>query len=1685
MSFFSDFQRRKKQQEQPKKAPDHHSSSGIPSHTAPNLTGPRRIYSKNYTPEPPKNYAPAAPYQPSYTPSYHQNYSDTQQSKNTFHYYNKDDMNRQIYGEAPKYSTKTQKAEFYRQSREVTKRSYFKKNGLDWNDQSAHVRVDRMLDTGYTKQNANYEYAKAKMSDLEKANSTGFSQTFFQEGKDAQKFYSDTYAPKKEALAKQQKADEAKRAQAFNNGKFDNKTLKGIQERAGKSSMDKQIATETAKHLREAGRVDDAKKIEHALGIKGNWLEDKLNLDPSQKGYQQAFDLLGRFGNATGGNFLEQMSTLDKLNRKNTKENGGQLDKTTQLKDIASVIGEMAKQAPKALAGTAEKGYGDNVVKKTALAAQGIQEKDLTKAQKIALGTLDFGAEVLGDPSVYMTGGLNALSKAGKLKALAEGATQAEKLAGRSQQIGAKTASTIMDPIAPLLGLGAKGVTKGVQGVNALIGDTKLGNSTKNVRDRVLEGNYAGGTEQVVDGKLARTKDGVLNDILANARYDKNHVMMNFQETYNRVLDLFKTDGMTAKQQKEIGDKYGSAIESFLIQTPNTYNTTSKMKMPNGVEVPVHETKVAGYEGHNSEKVIDQHQVLSDTLDSLTAQRNQIDEASQGIYEQIKAYRGVQLPNGMREQQQVYRDLLQHVNDQIKTVQGHMSSLDPVAHQAELQASDELASALVHDAGTAEQGLKDIKAQYPNFPKRPVPTHSQVIHPMLNPNIYDSTVIQNKIKELTAQAKKLYVAKDVEGFNAIKEEVKRWKDLSEKATTPIFKNIPADKNANVPEDLTAQFNSLKADAMKNETATQQIERKLEKINSIKDLAERNQKIMGVYRKVDIKDLKTDKQKTMKATQMWHDSNKEMVGKLKDLGINMEMIDGYMFHMLTKEGQAVIEKSKKLQDLYGIDLKDVNKVKEGFLKGRKNKGSVQDINSSAGLAMFNNNAFLNNAKTIENIGHLVYSHKVAKEVFDHPNLTSKTPIEGTVPIDIRDYNYLTKGSEPIRKLLASEGVSTETELFRKYQVKSMREMPDEMFTRYVPKNLQRGLKVNATPQEFKSTFRKFIEDSSYTAPYRLLTNQFKKMATATSGTVIRNFLGGMFQNYAYGLTDAKYTTDAMKDVMGILKNKKSLWNGEIKHHSDLPIRFQKMLEHGAGETNINSYSDRSRLKLNQGDNKQLEKITNRVTDKISKPFHAWNSLGDYTNRYALFNSEVDKLVKKGTAEEDAYKQAAQTVRETHFSNDKLSEWEKGVANFVPFYEWNRHILPFLFQTAEKNPHAFTNTLKLQDKSLQSAGVDNENDQRKTDQGAGIGFGLPMLDAQTNLSLPLDLNNNPLVKLARQAIAGRKDGQMDSYANPLAEALVQNIIKGKNVYGYAIGDTNGMTEPYVNDYGQVKERASTALSTTLDERVKTALQTTIPQMSRWAAGKSESTHEAVKRVLGFNFVKNQLPDAKRLENRVKSQESKNREAQAVMKEILGVSVSNFQMKKDQEAQLTREMGKILNDYNVQDTPQYAHLEKRVNDAKPQLLTGKPWAGTNPNSPYARFYNAISNAYGGDVAKYAHDKKMFKEYEGMKAEQKQAWDKYQQGKTYLEYFMGEIDNGKNPKDWGGYIETRQKGSADLKKQFKVADTKDLPKQFKDDKFLNEFDRYFIKKEGKKPYYSDFNNRFYKHVKYKQFKK
>lgn len=550
------------------------------------------------------------------------------------------------------------------------------------------------------------------------------------------------------------------------------------------------------------------------------------------------------------------------------------------------------------------------------------------------------------------------------------------------------------------------------------------------------------------------------------------------------------------------------------------------------------------------------------------------------------------------------------------------------------------------------------------------------------------------------------------------------------------------QNFQMPEGMQLNAHEIQSQEQINRLRSQiaDTERELTHAQSQIAKADDYERTLSEMRQIphsELKNLPPD-QKAGKIMQLFTDANKPLLDYLDSVGLSQKEIMGYMPHVMTKEFVDKIERSIP------------RAVNEKSVNGRsKYVGSVSEINAREGEQVFNSNYYVAMRDKMNDLIRYASSKKMADHVFKNPEIA--------VP-----YREFEKAGKEIPK--HAEIINTKDFVLNtKAEPSQATSRTDSLYV--VPKEVANIMRrFTKEPQELNKAV-KFLTDNKFLRGYDFAMKQWKKSALASFATSAREGIGSAFMNYLVGMPMHKVMTGGAAATKVLFKP-----TGQMKSYAEMTDAAKAFVDNGLGKSSLAHLTKDEKFYDPLVGAKGIVGKFDKATDIATTPFFKGSEVMNMTNQFAYFEYKAKQLAKESPnlPMEKIYQDAAMEVKKIHFDYNDLSKLErKTMGRIIPFYEYNRMVLPALLKGIVQRPDRLTKTAHTLDASLRDLAGVEAPEQMKPHQskiGAVIGVGPNRV---ANINLPLDGN----------AVT---DTITEGYQHPLKTAIVDNLIQGQNAF-----------------------------------------------------------------------------------------------------------------------------------------------------------------------------------------------------------------------------------------------------------------------------------------------------------------
>ncbi len=446
----------------------------------------------------------------------------------------------------------------------------------------------------------------------------------------------------------------------------------------------------------------------------------------------------------------------------------------------------------------------------------------------------------------------------------------------------------------------------------------------------------------------------------------------------------------------------------------------------------------------------------------------------------------------------------------------------------------------------------------------------------------------------------------------------------------------------------------------------------------------------------------------------------------------------------------------------------------------------------------------------------------------------------------------------------------------------------------------------------------------------LTNLFKSWAIASPGFVMRNGMGGMFNNYLIGVDAGRYWEFIKADRAFTTALKRT---GDVEQAlAAVPKRFNRQyrLLHSSG---VLAETDRAsdavfglNKSLGQGDS--------------TRDAFGWLGNNFATRGVYDVNSRMERVLRgaagmDAAAKTDSLDGIYESVFKAHFDYSDLNRFEVNVMKRVsPFYTWTRKNLPLQMEMLFRNPKAY-NRYNIFKANIES--VTPEEDLVPTWMKDRLNIRLPFSNKDGQMYVLPDL---PFTSLNMFTNVDELAGQI----NPVIKTPVEMLMDRKMYFG--------KSAPFKEGYVQMP-----------DILTKTGIAQVMGLTGLAEKDKSgnfmtrDKTLYAVEQFLPFfGRMRRLLPSEKKYDERA---------ATTWINFLFGTGLRTNTMT-DKSSELyfrQRSVDQIAKDLNSLGYGGYTYWNKRVetsrkpgeNDKRPYLTLNQPKGGLGFNSPYTNVRSA----------------------------------------------------------------------------------------------------------------------------------
>jgi hypothetical protein len=440
----------------------------------------------------------------------------------------------------------------------------------------------------------------------------------------------------------------------------------------------------------------------------------------------------------------------------------------------------------------------------------------------------------------------------------------------------------------------------------------------------------------------------------------------------------------------------------------------------------------------------------------------------------------------------------------------------------------------------------------------------------------------------------------------------------------------------------------------------------------------------------------------------------------------------------------------------------------------------------------------------------------------------------------------------------------------------------------------------------------------------LTNLFKSWAIASPGFVMRNGIGGMFNNYLIGVDAGRYREFLKAD---------RAFNSALKRTGDIdkalaavPARLNKQYRmlHASG---VLAETDRATdavfgltRSMGQGDQ--------------TRDAFGWLGNNRVTRGVYTANSRMERLLRgaagmDAAAKTDSLDGIYEAVFKAHFDYADLNRFEVNwMKRISPFYTWTRKNLPLQMEMLFRNPKAY-NRYTIFKNNIES--VTPEEDLVPTWMKDRLNIRLPFTNKDGQMYILPDL---PFTSLNMFTNADEIAGQI----NPVIKTPVEMLMNRKMYFGKSV--------PFKEGYVQMPD----ILTKTGIARVM-GLTGLAEKDENGNFMTRDKTLYAVEQFLPFfGRMRRLLPSEKKYDERA---------ATTWINFLFGAGLrTNTMTDRTSEVYFRqRSVDQIAKDLNSLGYGGYTYWDKRVetsrkpgpNDKRPYLTLNQPKGGLGFDSPY----------------------------------------------------------------------------------------------------------------------------------------
>lgn len=439
-----------------------------------------------------------------------------------------------------------------------------------------------------------------------------------------------------------------------------------------------------------------------------------------------------------------------------------------------------------------------------------------------------------------------------------------------------------------------------------------------------------------------------------------------------------------------------------------------------------------------------------------------------------------------------------------------------------------------------------------------------------------------------------------------------------------------------------------------------------------------------------------------------------------------------------------------------------------------------------------------------------------------------------------------------------------------------------------------------------------------------TNLFKSWAIASPGFVMRNGIGGMFNNYLIGVDAGRYWEFLKAD---------RAFTSTLKRTGDVEQALAAVPGH------LNS---QYRLLHSSGVLAETDRISDaafglsRSLGQGTETRDAFGWLGNNPVTRGVYdaNSRMERVLRGAAGMDAAAKTGSldgiyESVFKAHFDYADLNRFEVNWMKRVsPFYTWTRKNLPLQMEMLFKNPKAY-NRYNIFKKNIES--VTPSEDLVPSWMKDRLNIRLPFTNKDGQMYILPDL---PFTSLNMLTNVDELAGQV----NPVLKTPVEMLMNRKLYFG--------TSAPFKEGYVQMPD----ILTKTGIAQVMGAVGLAEQDKSGNYMTRDKTLYAAEQFLPFFGRMRRLLPSEKRYDERA---------ATTWINFLFGTGLRTNTMT-DKSSELyfrQRSVDQIAKDLNSLGYGGYTYWNKRVdtsrkpgaNDKRPYLTLNQPKGGLSPSSPY----------------------------------------------------------------------------------------------------------------------------------------